>query len=78
MNAVDGSDKRAAYAEFKAALLDFSDAPNPASLARYLHASRALEPLTPPAREVTPAEISTLGKSRPREASSHSPAKETT
>jgi hypothetical protein len=39
--------RKPGYFEFKAALLEFSDAPTPATLVRYLNASRALERLDP-------------------------------
>jgi hypothetical protein len=35
------------FREFEAAVLEFSDAPSPATLIRYLNASRALEGLDP-------------------------------
>jgi hypothetical protein len=35
------------YIEFKAAVLEFSHAPSPATLVRYMNASRALEGLKP-------------------------------
>lgn len=46
--------RKPGYLEFKAALLEFADAPTPATLDRYLTASRALEGLDPPPRR--PAE----------------------
>jgi hypothetical protein len=49
MNAAVAPARNAAYAEFKEALLDFSEEPEPTpvNLERYLNASRALEATTP-------------------------------
>jgi hypothetical protein len=48
------SARKPAYLKFRAALLEFSDAPTQASLVRYLNASRALEGLDPLPRRRAP------------------------
>jgi hypothetical protein len=45
MSGAAPSAKKPGYTEFKAAVLEFSDAPSAANLARYLRASRALDGL---------------------------------
>jgi hypothetical protein len=45
MNGGASSAKKPEYLEFKAAVLEFADAPSAANLARYLRASRALDGL---------------------------------
>jgi hypothetical protein len=41
---------KSAYIEFEAAVLEFSDAPSPVTLLRYLNASRVLDGLDPLSR----------------------------
>ena len=47
MNRPVRSARKPGYLEFKAAVLMFADAPTPATLVRYLNASRSLEGLDP-------------------------------
>ena len=54
MNSIVRPEQRLAHARFKQALLDFSDAPGPVNLMRYLNASKALDEASSPARESRP------------------------